>query len=573
MKSKFFLRSLFLGCSFITVTALSAQTLVTSWEAEDYILNGFAGGSGIEPAIESIASFSGGKGVRGISKSNLIMQNFYVPAEGTYELKIYYSYTKDQSAFQGGYITTRINSQVKQTVASKLIPQGTAVGEVFQIYSVLVYCEEGWNTLKIGQNTPLDFYTPYIDKCEVYTTESTISKPADDATALLTNLYPESFTTKNVMYNWDFTNNTSSISLAEGTNATLANLTDNDLSTVFSSAEDSVQVLFTFIDTVVVKHIAFGGLFKLGKFKLEYKSENNWLLLDRKSAYSLFADGGLWNETKAGDKDSHTEYRLTLYKAPGAGQIEVADVLFHGYLYSRDVQNGTGTYAYMKDDITNSNNGAWMGATKAPEIYNGLTGFQTLDNARNSKYSVAAKTFQIVYKFNYTASVSSFILSNASTSGRDAKTWEIQGSNDSVNWTSLYRAENLYWKGRYFSYGGVIANPAHYQYYRFDLQSNNGDSGYAEIGDLLLFGVVNNGPVADVKNSDIQSTLVYTINHSLKIRAHTAGYYEIYDVTGKMVKQGTISFPEVTVPVNEGFYFVRVRDDKNIESLFKVIVR
>lgn len=570
MKTNKLLRYLFLCFSFMAATVISAQTLVTEWEAEDYILNGFSGGGGSEPGIQKTAAFSGGKGVKGISKSNVILQNFCVPTAGTYELKIYYSYTADQSAVQGGYITTRVNSQIKNTVAPKLIPQGAAVGDVIQVYSILIYCEAGWNTLKIGQNTPLDFYTPYIDKCEVYTTETTITKPDDDPTAMLSTLYPESFTTKNVMYDWDFTDRVESIALTEGTNATLANLTDNDLSTSFISTEDSVKILVTFTDSVVVKHLAMGGLLKLGTFKLEYLEGGEWKVLERKSAYSYFVDGALWYDTKAATIASFTNYKLTLYKAPGATQIEVADVLFHGYLYTKDLINGTGTYAYMKDDITTDINGAWVGASKAADTYNGLTGFQTLDNARTSKYSVNSNTFQIVYKFNYSANVTSFILSNASGTTRNAKTWEIQGSNDSTVWTILYRTENLYWKGTYLNYGGVIVSPGDYMYYRFDLQSNNGDGSYSEIGDILLFGEVDNGPITKLENPNKLSVLVYGTVDKIVIKGNDTVSFQVMDITGKIVKQGNFK-NEISIPMTKGLYLVKLNGSTS--SVTKIIVK
>lgn len=495
MKSLNLLQHLLIACLLFAATALSAQTLVASWEAEDYILNGFAGGTGgSEPAIATHANFSGGKAIRSISQSNLILQNFYVSTEGTYELKIDYSYTGDIAAASGGYITTRLNSQTK-TLSALLPTAGATPGAVIQTYSILIYCEAGWNTIKIGQNNPgIAKYCPYIDKCEVWSTASTISKPADDAAALLATLYPVSFTTKNMMYDWDLTNLPCSINIIDGSSSNLSNLIDNNLATSFTSSSDSIKILFDFNDSIVVKHIVMNNLLKLGKFKLEVLDGVVWKAFGMKPAYRLFTDGALWIDTQvAADTENYKNYRLTLYKAPGAPQIEVADVLFIGYYYTRTISNGGSSYPYMVDDLTSPANGTFIDAVNPATTYNTLTGFQTLDNARGSKYSTATgkKTFQFTFQFTTPTCVKSFLLSNSTTAARDAKDFAIQGSNDKLSWTTLYSTTNLYWKGRNYMYGGNIANTTSYTYYRFDYQANNGDGSFAEISDFMLFSTEN----------------------------------------------------------------------------------
>jgi len=549
---------------------LNGQTKVAEWEAEDYVLNAFAGGSGTEPAIESKEPFSGGKVVRGISNSNFIMNNFYVETEGTYSLKVYYSYTKDESAFQGGFITTRINSQTKQTSA-QLTVQGTNVGDVIQQYDVLVYCETGWNTLKIGQNGN-GKYNPYIDKCELYTTESNIAKPDDDPDALLATMYPVSF--EKSKYSWDLTEVAQSISI-EGSaeNATLPNLTDNDLGTVFLSAEDAVTIMFEYSDAVVVKHVIMNDALRIGTFKLEAYdgTAEEWKLIDKKSAYCLFTDGAVWYDTRAGDQESYTKYRLTLYKAPGASQIEVADVLFVGYYYTKDIQNGTGTYRYMIDDLKTDEKGEFVECSAVVEGYNGLTGFQALDNARGSKFSVKSKAFQLVYRFDTSAKVTSFAISNATSRSRDARTFEIQGSNDSILFTPLYSIENLDWKANNYMFGGNIETPDFYKFYRFDLQANNGDGSFSELGDLLFFGEHQALTPVGMDNMDY-ILRAYAINGNIVIDNNTGKTveYQILDLMGKLVKCGTVT--DKYIPVDSGIYLVRLSGEDISRNVTKVVV-
>jgi len=544
MKSHNLVQHLLIAYLLFAATALSAQTLVTSWEAEDYILNGFAGGTGgSEPAIATHVNFSEGKAVRSISQSNLILQNFYVPAEGTYELKIDYSYTGDIAAASGGYITTRLNSQTK-TLSALLPTAGATPGAVIQTYSILIYCEAGWNTIKIGQNNPgIAKYCPYIDKCEVWSTASTISKPADDAAALLATLYPVSFTTKNMMYDWDLTNLPCSINIIDGSSSNLSNLLDNNLATTFTSSSDSIKILFDFNDSIVVKHIVMNNLLKLGKFKLEVLDGAIWKVFGMKPGYHLFADGALWIDTQvAADTENYKNYKLTLYKAPGAPQIEVDDVLFIGYYYTKTIVNGGTSYPYMVDDLTSPANGTFIDASHVASTYNTLTGFQTLDNARGSKYPITAKTFKFSYHFNTPTCVKSFLLSNSTTAARDAKAFEIQGSNDNLSWTSLYSITNLYWKGRNYMHGGSINNSTAYTYYRFDYQSNNGDGTYSEISDLLLFSTVNPTisfatPITVNKNfgdAAFTNTLTTNSNGTITYSSNNTSVATVNEMTGEV---------------------------------------
>jgi hypothetical protein len=382
------------------------------------------------------------------------------------------------------------------------------------------------------------------------------------------------------MYSWDLTN-LATVTLEEGTTTSaLANLTDNDLATVFTSDNDEVKVIIEFPDSTVVKHLALNNVLRLGSFKLEAYDETaeDWKPVNKTSYDNLFADGALWHNLSMGDKESYKKYRLTLYKAPGALQIEVADVLMIGYYYTKDiVVNGTNTFFYMADDIKTSGEGSFISCTTPSDAYGGYPAgsFGTLDNARGSKFSVKAKTFQLVYEFNTSAKLNSFLIANATTSGRDARTFEIQGSNTNTDdYVTLYRIENLDWKGRNYMFGGNFSNDQYYKYYRFDMQANNGDGSYSEIGDLLYFGKLY-GEDTGIGKKIASDITVFSSGNNIVIENATtdAVSYQIIDLTGRTVKQGIASGNKTDVSVTGGMYIVRLTDASGKIFTNKVIVK
>lgn len=505
-------RALFL---FVLLPFVSAfGETICHGEAEHYVLSSFKGGAG-EPFVQESDKWSGGKAVCGITNSMYLLYNFYVEKEGTYELMISYSYTGEKAPEQGGYICTRINNQ-ERILSELLLPEGTEPGEVIKKYTVPVYCTAGWNTLRIGQNGN-GKYQPYIDKWEIVSTDKVMEQPVNDAdtSIYLENLFETSFSDMNY-YSWDLTDLPVALEAKTGTvdETSLKNLTDNKLDTKFTSNSDSVQLEFVYEHPVVVRYVVLNEVLRLGHFELEAWDEAGqvWKKMTNASGH-LFDDGALW-VTAAGENESYTHYRLVLYKAPGAASIEVADVLFTGYYYTGSRKNGEKSYHYLIDDLTMPDNGEFISCTpRMPDPYNGLTGFQTLDNMRGSKCSFSATTFQLTYEFYTSAKVTSFLLTNATTLDRSIKTFEIQASNDNVHYTTLYRAENLAWKETNMMFGGNIEEPAFYKYYRLDVQENCGSKDFVELSDWLLLGEVQPGdPEWRMKHAPLMTKWSENIN-------------------------------------------------------------
>nr|WP_321408453.1 discoidin domain-containing protein [uncultured Carboxylicivirga sp.] len=67
------------------------------------------------------------------------------------------------------------------------------------------------------------------------------------------------------------------------------------------------------------------------------------------------------------------------------------------------------------------------------------------------------------------------ITSANDASGRDPKTWTLEGSNDGIGWTQLDSRSNQVFGSRYQTNEYIIDNDVAYKYYRMNITENNGD--------------------------------------------------------------------------------------------------
>lgn len=109
------------------------------------------------------------------------------------------------------------------------------------------------------------------------------------------------------------------------------------------------------------------------------------------------------------------------------------------------------------------------------------------DNDPGTGWLTAAKSAWIQYEFPFPVQINMYTITNASLSNnRDPKTWQLQASNDTVNWVELdsRQAEYYTWKQetRYFAFD----NSESYKFYRLNISENNSDS-YTQIAEIELF--------------------------------------------------------------------------------------
>jgi hypothetical protein len=93
------------------------------------------------------------------------------------------------------------------------------------------------------------------------------------------------------------------------------------------------------------------------------------------------------------------------------------------------------------------------------------------------------------YDLGHTETVQRYtvISSTETRTGRDPKDWQFQGSNDGVTWTTLDTQSGQVFANRQQMNSYTIATPGAYRYYRLNITSNNGDTGFVALSEIGLF--------------------------------------------------------------------------------------
>ena len=121
--------------------------------------------------------------------------------------------------------------------------------------------------------------------------------------------------------------------------------------------------------------------------------------------------------------------------------------------------------------------------------------YQAFDNNNNSKWLMFNPTGNIVYDFsgedNY--AINRYTVTSANDANdRDPKNWNLQGSNDGANWTTVNSQSEQYFGNRFETKTYNISNTTGYKQYRLNITANNG-GGLLQIGEIQMFGPAGSG--------------------------------------------------------------------------------
>jgi len=160
-------------------------------------------------------------------------------------------------------------------------------------------------------------------------------------------------------------------------------------------------------------------------------------------------------KNSAGTSANSSEFGAALLSAP------LVNLAFGG---TTTASINTGPQVGGSDDAFNGDPGSkWYG-------YNAPTGWL--------QYDFGAGNAQVVKRYT---------INSADVADRDPKSWNLLGSQDATNWTTLDSQSNQSFALRMGMNTYDIANTTAYRYYRIDITANNGATGVA-IGDLGLWG-------------------------------------------------------------------------------------
>lgn len=116
---------------------------------------------------------------------------------------------------------------------------------------------------------------------------------------------------------------------------------------------------------------------------------------------------------------------------------------------------------------------------------------KAFDKNNNTKWLVYSPTGVLQYDFAGTAAykVTAYSVTSANDDpARDPRNWQLQGSNDGTNWTTVDTRSGITFASRFQTNTYSIANNTAYQMYRLNITANNGSGSLLQLAELQLFG-------------------------------------------------------------------------------------
>jgi len=224
-----------------------------------------------------------------------------------------------------------------------------------------------------------------------------------------------------------------------------------------------------------------------GKYYAEIKGTDTFTItktLDVSGTFPLYAypprdgtQGSITNTNTANDWNIWTVSSA----AHGNGQYQArsnrtaANTRDAHAAFSNDITAGTGEF-----QVTHDNSGV-------PNAYGTLD--LQLPSAKTIRKYVVWTTDSAFYKHNsttYTDYDPTLPYNGSERSKRRIRTWDIQGSNDGTNWTTIHTVTDK----PPSIYGDVhtISSPGSYQYYRLAWIANNTSRSTTCIAELIYYG-------------------------------------------------------------------------------------
>jgi hypothetical protein len=115
---------------------------------------------------------------------------------------------------------------------------------------------------------------------------------------------------------------------------------------------------------------------------------------------------------------------------------------------------------------------------------------RAFDNQNNTKWLLFNPTGNIAYDFagSDAYAINQYTVTSANDDPtRDPQTWNLQGSNDGSNWTTVDAQNNQLFSSRFQTKTYNFSNSVAYQQYRLNVTANRG-SGLLQIAEIQMFG-------------------------------------------------------------------------------------
>ena len=167
----------------------------------------------------------------------------------------------------------------------------------------------------------------------------------------------------------------------------------------------------------------------------------------------------------------------------------------------------------------------------------GETAVKAFDDNQYSKWLTFEPSGWISYQFNTQQIVTGYSITSANdASQRDPQDWQLQGSNDGVNWTDLDTRSNQNFSSRYEKKQYSFSNQAAFSFIRLNVTANNG-ANILQLAEIELFGGTvspppsNNLPLQDRQNlnrNDWKHYGPFNVSGTVKATTRGSGDADLY---------------------------------------------
>lgn len=195
--------------------------------------------------------------------------------------------------------------------------------------------------------------------------------------------------------------------------------------------------------------------------------------------------------------DYEAEFVNFMYASVGQARVESGGRMFEGMQTQLGVQAGRGTwraltspglieiYQYVSQNIVDGSE--YTGVSSASSQASGMQAWRAVDNNWGPDWRTADGTLPAWWKYDFRLPVyiRSYDIGASGGAASQPKAWELQGSHDNTNWTTIdTRSGVTSWDPESYKFYTLSA-VAFYRYYRIYITEGN-DPAYVSINEVRL---------------------------------------------------------------------------------------